>query len=344
VLILARDEDRVDDELSARVVTALSAWRPGAALRSLTPLPGGASGVTLLAEVESPNIPAERIVVKAAPRGFAPVRNRDVLRQARLLRALEGRPGVRVPVVLFDDAGAPPDVPPFFAMTYVPGDSVDPNIDPGVDDVLPAPEVVAGRAASAAQVLAALHAVSPVQAGLADEPEVSLADEVERWATALATVPETITGGPDHCAERLRSSLPAPVPSALIHGDFRLGNCLSAGDEVRAVIDWEIWSRSDPRIDLAWYLLTADPQRHPSAQRQAPGMPSPGELAEVYRASGGPPVPDLAWFTGLVLYKLASASALIAKNAAKRGITDGFGASAAAAVPDMLRRASQAIG
>jgi aminoglycoside phosphotransferase (APT) family kinase protein len=330
-------------EFSDRVAQALARWRPGAELRGLQPLPGGASSLTFLAEL-SGAADLERIVVKAAPPGLAPVRNRDVARQARLLRALEGRPEVRVPVVLFDDAGDPPDVPPFFAMTHVSGESVDPNIDPDSGLALPPADVLTARARSAARVLAALHTVTPAEAGLAAEPEIGIADEVERWASALATVPEEVTGGPDLCAERLRSTLPDAVPSALIHGDFRLGNCLSAGPEVRAVIDWEIWARSDPRIDLAWYLLTADPERHPSAQRHAPGMPGPAELVDTYREAGGPAVPELAWFTGLVLYKLAAVSALIAKNAAKRGDPGGFGARAAAGVPEMLRRAVRTIG
>ncbi len=304
------------DELGDRVVKAVSDWRPGATLLSFQELPGGASSLTFLVEVASDDV--ERVVVKAAPPGLAPVRNRDVLRQARLLRALERRPGV------------------------VPGESVDPNIDPGVDDHLPPPVVLTGRAHSAARLLAALHVIAPADAGLGDEPEVTVADEVERWANALATVPEEITGGPDECADLLRASLPAPVPSSLIHGDFRLGNCLSVGRDVTAVIDWEIWARSDPRIDLAWFLLTADPTRHPSAQRHAPGMPPPDELLEVYSEVGGPDVPDLAWFTGLILYKLAAVSALIAKNAAKRG--DPESVRIAAGVPDMLRRARQAIG
>jgi aminoglycoside phosphotransferase (APT) family kinase protein len=328
------------DGLGARIVKAVAEWRPGATLASFEALPGGASSLTFLAEIESNA--RERVVVKAAPPGLAPVRNRDVLRQARLLRALAGRPGVRVPTVLFDDVGEPPDAPPFFGMTFVAGESVDPNIDPGVDDALPPPVVLTGRAYSAARVLAALHAVAPADAGLGDEPEVTVADEVERWANALATVPEELTGGPDECAARLRASLPDLVPSALIHGDFRLGNCLSVGPDVRAVIDWEIWARSDPRIDLAWFLLTADPTLHPSAQRRAPGMPAPDELLAVYREAGGPEAPDLPWFTGLILYKLAAVSALIAKNAAKRG--DPESVQIAAGVPEMLRRAKQAVG
>ncbi len=66
----------------------------------------------------------DKIVVKVSPPGLDPVRNRDMLRQARVHKALEGSP-VPVPTVLATDAGDPPDVPPFFVMEFVPGECVE---------------------------------------------------------------------------------------------------------------------------------------------------------------------------------------------------------------------------
>ena len=327
-------------ELEARVGALVKGWRTGARLQSLRPLIGGSSSLTFVAEVGSPDRGTERIVVKVAPPGLEPVRNRDVLRQARLLRGLHGHPGVTVPIVLFEDAGTPVDIPPLFAMTFLEGESVEPNIDQDVEGNLPPPAVLTERAHSAARVLAALHSVEPEKAGFADEPVVSAADEIERWAKALATVPTEVLGGRDDCADRLRESLPEAVPSRLIHGDFRLGNCLAVGSEVRAVIDWEIWARSDPRIDLAWFLIIADPT-HPSAQRRAVGMPAPHELLDAYLAAGGPAAPELQWFTALMLYKLTAVCGLIAKNAIKRGDRAALGT--VAAVPAMLARAREVI-
>jgi hypothetical protein len=40
-----------------------------------------------------------------------------------------------------------------------------------------------------------------------------------------------------------------PERGAVVHGDFRLGNLMAARASVNAVIDWEIWSIGDPRID-----------------------------------------------------------------------------------------------
>ncbi len=98
---------------------------------------------------------------------------------------------------------------------------------------------------------------------------------------------------------------------------------LSAGDEVLAIIDWEIWSRSDPRIDLSWLLFFTDEAQHPVVPADLDsGMPSDAELLAAYEAETGSPVPDLDWFHALTRYKEAAAMALIAKHLAKKGDTD----------------------
>ena len=44
-----------------------------------------------------------------------------------------------------------------------------------------------------------------------------------------------------------------------MHGDFRLGNLLADDQGINAVVDWEIWSVGDPRVDVGWFLINADP-------------------------------------------------------------------------------------
>src|ERR1700747_1610582 len=75
-----------------------------------TSLPGGASSLTYVGRCSD-----RPVVVKVAPPGVRPIAHRDVLRQARIIRALAATP-VPVPEVLFDDPGDPPAVPPLFVM------------------------------------------------------------------------------------------------------------------------------------------------------------------------------------------------------------------------------------
>jgi aminoglycoside phosphotransferase (APT) family kinase protein len=116
------------------------------------------------------------------------------------MRGLYGRPGVRVPPVLFQDPGTPPDVPPFLAMGLVPGECVEPVLEPGRGGSGFAE--VRSRALDAAAVLAAVHRVEPAEAGLADEPVVSPATEIDRWTRAFGTVPADLQGEYERCARR----------------------------------------------------------------------------------------------------------------------------------------------
>jgi aminoglycoside phosphotransferase (APT) family kinase protein len=294
-------------------VVRRAAKATGHPLRDLAPLPGGTSSLTYSAVTDAD----VRVVVKVAPPGLEPVRNRDVLRQARVLTALSGVPGVVVPRVLGSDPGAPPDVPPLFVMSFADGEGYEPR-HVERDHRPPAAEV-RERATAAARMLAALHAADPVALGITDAA-VPLEAEVERWRKALDTcrlTPDAARAELD-CRRRLTASIPAPLRPAVLHGDWRLGNMQCAGPEIRAVIDWEIWSIGDPRLDLAWLRLMSDPAHPTAVAPEAPTL-EPDELLAAY----GAPVADLAWFDALVRYKQAAASALLVKNAERRGqVTD----------------------
>jgi aminoglycoside phosphotransferase (APT) family kinase protein len=273
-------------------------------------IPTGASSLTYVASGAGHG-PADRLVLKIAPPGLAPTRNRDVLRQARILRALHGRPGLVVPMVLFEDAGDPPVVPPFFGMEFVSGECFEPLSDPGRP---PEPEVVAVRAESAAGMLAALQAVPIDDLGVGDVAPIGLAEEVDRWARLFATVDDELRPAPAaKCERELRDHQPDGLAPVLVHGDYRLGNIIFDGTVPGAIVDWEIWSFGDPRIDVAWFALNSDPTK-PNAIRAGVGMPDVRVLVERYEAARGVPVPELGWFHALVRFKQAAASAALVKN------------------------------
>jgi aminoglycoside phosphotransferase (APT) family kinase protein len=275
---------------------------------SIEPLTGGSSSLTFVVETDH-----EPLVLKVAPPGLAPVRNRDVLRQGRLMRALHGRERVLVPPVYFDDPGDPPDVPPFVAMGFVAGECVEPILSP-VRDASQFGRVRA-RAFDAIDVLVALHRLDPADIGLGDEPVVSLGDEIDRWTRAFTTVPEEWQGNYVACAEALHATMPEPLPPRVNHGDYRLGNTLCDGDELTAVIDWEIWSVGDPRVDLSWFTYFTDDALHPAASSTEPtGMPTSDEVVAEYERRAGAALVDLDWFHALTRYKEAAATGLLLKR------------------------------
>lgn len=117
---------------------------------------GGASSLTY-----SGRRADQRVVVKVAPPGVRPIAHRDVLRQARIIRALGATP-VPVPELLFDDPGDPPDVPPLFVMSHLEGT----RCGPLFDDVGGVPEdVVRERFWNAIATMAQLHRLEPARWG-----------------------------------------------------------------------------------------------------------------------------------------------------------------------------------
>jgi aminoglycoside phosphotransferase (APT) family kinase protein len=337
-------QDELIASLQERATDAAQSWHAGAKIVDVRPLTGGASSLTYIAAVDGAAGAAAQVVLKVAPPGLAPVRNRDVLRQAKVQRALHGQPGVVVPPVYFTDAGGPLDVPPFMGMGFVAGECLEPVLDderdPGKRDRYHA------RGLQAAVVLAAIHRVDPRKVGLADEPEVTLAQEIDRWTTAFGTVAEDLQGDYQRVAAALHASTPEPLPAAINHGDYRLGNTLCLDDTLTAVIDWEIWSLGDPRVDITWLRFFNDEARHPAAPSFEPtGMPSADELRDAYAAAGGASLRDLDWFDALTKYKEAAATALLIKRARKAG-----GALAPTmarmvpALPELLRDAERLLG
>ncbi len=307
----------------------------------LTELTGGHSGHTFAASLAYRDGVLRQVVLKVATPGVPPVRNRDVLRQARLLRALAPVPDVRVPRVLFDDQGVPPAVPPLFAMDFVAGDSYEPTTDPPRD--LPA-TAVAGRFTAAARMLAAMQAVPPAALGLDDEPPGSLQAEVDRWERALDTVEEALRPRHSECAAVLRARQPEELPPVVVHGDWRLGNMLAVDGDIAAVIDWEIWSVGDPRLDLAWFLSMSRVKGNALAFYDPPGLPSTETVLAAYEQARGGNVPDLVWFDALVLFKSAATLSLIVKHNRRRSSPDPSRERYAAQIPGLIESALALLG
>jgi aminoglycoside phosphotransferase (APT) family kinase protein len=113
--------------------------------------------------------------------------------------------------------------------------------------------------------------------------------------------------------ERLGSTLPEPLPLAVVHGDYRLGNVMvaRAESEIVAVLDWEMGAIGDPRADLGYLVATySEPGGEPnplgtSPATATPGFPSRAGLVERYEERSGATVERLDWFEALALWKAA---------------------------------------
>jgi aminoglycoside phosphotransferase (APT) family kinase protein len=138
--------------------------------------------------------------------------------------------------------------------------------------------------------LAALHAADPdgVPGLPADDPLVQWRD----WMDALGQ-PSAVF---EIALRWLASRRPPPGGTAVVHGDFRLGNLIVDSSGLAAVLDWELVHRGDPLEDLGWFCVRA--WRFGEDDRPAGGLGSVEEFVAGYERAAGTRVDRdaLAWW------------------------------------------------
>jgi aminoglycoside phosphotransferase (APT) family kinase protein len=298
----------------------------------VTAVSGGASSLTFRGARDG-----RAVVIKVAPPGVEPVAHRDVLRQARIIKSL-GATRVPLPTVVWEDWGEPPHIPPLFAMSHIEGDCVEPLFD----GCAPA-EDLADRYRNACRTMATLHSLSPSDLGLGDEPIVDPIAEVHRWCDTLQTVDPALVPDWPEVRDALLGCAPAAIGPGVVHGDFRLGNLLAVGARINAVIDWEIWTIGDPRIDAGWFLINSDLDTYQRVPDSAGMAPPTAELAEIYQQELGHQVADIAWFCALACFKSAATWSLIVKHNRRRRSPRTELEAMAPALPRLLARAGSML-
>lgn len=193
-------------------------------------------------------------VLRKQPPGDLPSGAHDVLREARVMRALHGSP---VPVPRIEVTSEDPDLvgSPFFIMEFVDGRIF---WDTAFRTV-PKEERAAYLDAMNATI-AALHQLDHGALGLSNygRPGNYFARQISRWTRQYLDDPD---GGRSADMEALIEWLPKAIPpddeTRLIHGDFRSDNLIFHGSEPRivAVLDWELSTLGHPLADFAYHAL-----------------------------------------------------------------------------------------
>jgi aminoglycoside phosphotransferase (APT) family kinase protein len=217
---------------------------------SFTLIAGGHSNLTFGAT----DAAGRRYVVRRGPSGRATGGAHDMAREHRVIRALADT-AVPVPRALALCEDETVNGSPFYVMSRVDGVVVD-NVAAAGPLVGAAARWRAGL--QVVNVLADLHAVDPVAAGLADaaRPGTGFLDRQlarfrEMWArNATRELPVMAA-----LAERLVALAPPQRHTGIVHGDYRIGNVMVATDgTLVAVLDWELWTVGDVLADLGFLL------------------------------------------------------------------------------------------
>lgn len=251
-----------------------------------------------------------QLILRRPPTGKLLPRAHDMGREARVQQALR-HTDVPVAAVVLEDAGDLLGVP-FYVMERVEGHVIRDALPSGYSST--AAERYA-LAYSLIDVLASLHRLDPTEIGLTDYGrhtgylERQVATWTRQWqASRSRSVPDI-----EALAVRLRQTMPATSQLGIVHGDFRLDNCVMDSEgppRVRAVLDWELSTLGDPLSDLgSMMLFWREPgETHtsltPGVSDQR-GFPSRAELAARYTALTGIDLTDLAFYEALAHFKFA---------------------------------------
>ena len=301
-------------ELPGADLGALTTWlhahHPGVVEGDLegTLVPGGKSNLTYIVSDSS----GREVVLRRPPLGHVLATAHDMGRESRVMSALSGS-AVPVPQVLAVCADDSVLGAPFYVMSRATGAAYRTREE--LDDL--GTERTAAIIERLMTVLADLHSIDPADVGLGDfgRPEGFLARQVQRWRKQFDASRSRDLPGEAALFEALAENVPDQGPTGIVHGDYRLDNCLVdvslPGDPLTAVLDWEMSTIGDPLTDLALLLVYSDLGRDSAwstAVTTAPlasGYPSNEQLIERYASVSDRDLTHLSWYVALANYKLA---------------------------------------
>ncbi|MGQ0616874.1 MAG: phosphotransferase family protein [Acidimicrobiia bacterium] len=293
----------------ATVTAWLSEHVPGAtAPFAFELIAGGHSNLTFA--VTDTN--GRRLVLRRPPLGQVLATAHDMGREHAIIAAL-GQTAVPVPHTYGLCTDESVNGAPFYVMDYVAGHVLR-QPEEVVATLSPRARHRAGE--SVADVLAAIHSVDPDAVGLGalGRKEGYVARQLKRWYGQFQQSNER-TGRPvpdvHDVHARLSSRIPDQGPATIVHGDYRLDNCMFDREgTVVAVLDWELCTLGDPMADVGllmvyWGEPTDEYQALLTAPTTAPDFPIRKELLARYEERSSRDLSQLDFYTALAYWKLA---------------------------------------
>ena len=168
--------------------------------------------------------------------------------------------------------------------------------------------------------LAHLHGLDATALGLAGfgRPHGYVARQIRRWSSQYRASQTKKIVEMEKLMDWLEDAAPSSGRVALVHGDYRLDNCIIAPDNSRiaAVLDWELSTLGDPVADFTYHLMQWQMPHSSSSvgvgtllgkARDFPGIPSMHDYIELYCArTGQQTIADLDVWMAYNFFRMAA--------------------------------------
>ncbi len=268
---------------------------------------GGASNLTFRVTDRS----GGRWVLRRPPMGHVLASAHDMAREHRIIAALADTP-VPVPPAIGlcqDEAVNGAD---FYVMGFVDGQIIFDLADGEAYD----PAKREGLTHSLVDTLVDLHALDPAAVGLGDlgKTEDYCARQLRRWKRQVDEGSDRDLPLFHDLHARLSGGIPDQQGAGIVHGDYRLDNCMTGHDgTVAAVLDWELCTLGDVLADLGgmvmWWGDDPDARgRLGDVPTKAEGFGSADDVIARYAARSDRDLSNLPWYVAFQHWLLAAIS------------------------------------
>ncbi|WP_083914442.1 phosphotransferase family protein [Ilumatobacter nonamiensis] len=269
------------------------------------PITGGHSNLTMTVTGSD----GRRFVLRRPPLGHVLASAHDMEREHRIVSGLRDT-DVPVPPIggLCTDESV--NGSPFYVMGFVDGHVLrDAEASAAALDE----EARDNASRSLVDTMAKIHSVDLEAAGLVQlgRHEGYIARQLKRWYSQWNQGKTRDLMAVDRVHDRLAERIPEQGPATIVHGDYRLDNCMvdDRGDVV-AVLDWEICTLGDPLADLGllqvyWTGPNDDHSAWTGSATTPPGFWDRAQLAQRYGEITGRDLSQLDFYVAFAYWKLA---------------------------------------
>ncbi|MFM2076269.1 MAG: hypothetical protein RJA49_159 [Actinomycetota bacterium] len=250
-----------------------------------------------------------RFVLRRPPLGHVLASAHDMGREHRIISGLQSSAVPVAPALGFCDDTTVNDAP-FYVMGFVDGHVVRDRV---TADAVLSPEARRTASESIVDTMVAIHAVDLEAAGLdtLGKHEGYIARQLTRWYGQWNQQKTRELAAVDTVHDELLRRIPAQSATTIVHGDYRLDNCMVGTDgNVLAVLDWEICTLGDPLADLGllqvyWTGPGDEASAWTGSACSADGFLDRADLAARYAAVSGRDISQLPFYVSFAYWKLA---------------------------------------